>query len=454
MVVRFYLISIIIFLSASFNLSISVFSSRKLKLFGKVAVLLTISSLIGIFLLQKISPVSVSSGQNNKYITEITARVLADSKEISGGFNIFPVNLLSSCNMNSTTTGASGKLIFASKIITYKGQMIVVKKDRLLEKSDSIVFVDKKRISILDSEQTWYEKLLRERKTILKHLKKRINRMGTDSSILFTALFTGYKENPNSKLFLSFRHAGASHILALSGMHLGIISLGIMFLLKYIVGRKISFIVTFLVILFYVFLTGAGYSLTRAAIFFVLLGFFLLLGIRLDIFHLLIFCFFIQVINYPESSYNLSFQLSYLAISGIILLSEKINYKLPGIIPPVIRSVLSASIAAQIFTAPLVLYYFGVIYPVGIVSGIFLVPLVTIFIWMGIIVLLPLPLFMQKILFWIMDIIYMLIKSSADFFSQFPSLMLKPAIVLFVVVLTVLFFMEYSSDRYENNRKL
>jgi len=387
--------------------------------------------------LQKISPVSVSSGQNNKYITEITARVLEDSREISGGFNIFPVNLLSSCNMNLTTTGASGKLILASKIIVYKGQMIVVKKDRLLEKSDSIIFVDKKKILILNPEQTWYGRLLSERKEILKYLKKRIDRMGTDPSILFTALFTGYKENPNSKLFLSFRHAGASHILALSGMHLGIISFGIMFLLKYMVGRKLSFIVTFLAILFYVFLTDAGSSLTRAAIFFVLLGFFVLIGIRLDIFHLLIFCFFIQIFKDPESSYNLSFQLSYLAISGIILFSEKINYKMPGIIPPVIRSVLSASIAAQIFTAPLVLYYFGVIYPVGIVSGIFLVPLVTIFIWTGIIVLLPLPWFMQKILFWIMDIIYMLIKSSADFFSQFPFLVLKPAIYFFIFFLSL-----------------
>jgi len=400
--------------------------------------------------LQKLSPVSVSSGQNNKYITEITARVLEDSKEISGGFNIFPVNLLSSCNMNLTTTGASGKLIFASKIIAYKGQMIVVKKDRLLEKSDSIIFVDKKKILILDLEQTWYGKLLSERKEILKYLKKRIDSMGTGPSILFTALFTGYKENPNSKLFLSFRHAGASHILALSGMHLGIISFGIMFLMKYIVGRKLSFIITFLAILFYVFLTGAGYSLTRAAIFFVLFGFFALIGIRLDIFHLLIFCFFIQIIKDPKSSYNLSFQLSYLAISGIILLSEKINHKIPGIIPPVIRSILSASIAAQIFTAPLVLYYFGVIYPVGIVSGIFLVPLVTIFIWTGIIVLLPLPWFMQKILFWIMDIIYMLIKSSADFFSKFPFLVLKPAICFFIFFLSLYLVIKISNKVLQN----
>jgi len=441
---------VIIFLSASFNLSISVFSSRKLKLFGKIAVLLTISSLIGVFILQKISPVSVSSGQDNKYVTEITVRVLEDSREINGGFNIFPVNLISSCNMNLTTTEASGKLILASKIIVYKGQRIVIKKDRILEKSDSIIFVDKKRIIILDPEKTWYVKLLGERKEILKYLRKRIDRMGEDPSILFTALFTGYKENPKSKLFLSFRHAGASHILALSGMHLGIISVGIMFLLKYIVGRKLSFIVTFLAILFYVFLTDAGYSLTRAAIFFVLIGSFVLMGIRLDIFHLLIFCFFIQIIKDPESSYNMSFQLSYLAISGIILLSDRINHKMPGIISPVIRSVLSASIAAQIFTAPLVLYYFGIIYPVGMVSGIFLVPLVTIFIWTGIIVLLPLPWFIEKILFLIMDIIYILIKSTADFFSQFPSLVLKPAIYFFIFFLGLYLLIKIGNKVLQN----
>ena len=379
---------------------------------------------------------------------------MKDSREISGGFNVFPVKLLSSCNMNLTSTGASGEIVLASKIIVYKGQMIVIKKERLLENSNSIIFVDKKKITIVDPEKTLYGEMLSKRKDILKYLKNRIDRMDSESAMLFTALFTGYKKNPNSKLFISFRRSGASHILALSGMHLGIISFGIMFLLKYIVGKKLSLIVTFFTIIFYVFLTDPGSSLTRAAIFFVLLGLFVLVGYKPDTLHILVLCFVIQVTNDPESSYNLSFQLSYMAISGIILLSGIINNILPGIIPPGFRSVLSASIAAQIFTAPLVLYYFKVIYPVGIISGIILVPLVTLFIWIGIIVLFPFPLFIQVFLFRIIKNIYLLIKVSTEFFSQFPSLMLKPAIVLFAVVLTVIFFMEYSPERYEKNRKL
>ena len=385
--------------------------------------------------MQKISPVSVSSGQNNKYVIQISARVLEDSKETNGGFSIFPVELLSSSNLNLTTTSASGKLALASKINVYKGQRLILKKANLPLQSNSIIFVDKKKITLLDSEETWHLKILDKREKILKQLKKRINRMQKEISILFTALFTGFKENPDSELFLSFRRAGASHILALSGMHLGILSFGIIFLLKFTVGKRMSFLVAFLTILFYVFLTDAGSSLTRAAIFFVLLGVFVLTGIRPDIFHILILCFVIQIIIDAESCYNLSFQLSYLALSGIILISEKINLKIPGIVPPLIRSTLSASIAAQIFTAPLVLYYFGTIYPVGIVSGIFLVPLVTVFIWIGIIALLPLPYFIQKILFWIMDIIYMLIKGSAGFFSKFPFVISKSAIYLFMYIL-------------------
>ncbi len=430
---------ICILLSSSFALSISVFSSGKLKIIGKIAVMLTISSLIGVFILQKLSPVSISSGQNNKNVIELTGRIMKDSREISGGFNIFPVKILYSENLNSTSTSSSGKLTIASKIVVYKGQTINIAKVNLLSIGNSTGFIDRKKITLLGPEKTWYAKILIKRKKILKQLKLEINRMHKDTAILFTALFTGYKINPNSELFLSFRRAGASHILALSGMHLGILSFGIIFLLKFITAKKMRFLITVLTILFYVFLTDSGPSLTRAAIFLIIIGIFVIIGIRTDIFHILVLCFIVQIIIAPESSYSLSFQLSYTAISGIILIGNKIHNRIPGVLPSPIRSILSASIAAQIFTAPLILYYFGVVYPVGIVSGIFLVPLVTIFIWTGIFSLLPFPWLIQKILFRIMDILYILISDSADFFSQFPFLVLKSAIYFFILFLSLYF---------------
>ncbi|MCK5672835.1 MAG: ComEC/Rec2 family competence protein [Spirochaetales bacterium] len=261
--------------------------------------------------------------------------------------------------------------------------------------------------------------ILKKRAHILDYLALRISRLGHGSDILFSALFTGKKENPKGELFMSLRTAGASHILALSGMHLGIIAFGFMFLFTPLFGRRASFFLTLLIILLYVFLVSSGPSLTRAVILFTLLGLFSLSGVRIDIFHILVICFLIQVIIDITSAYELSFQLSYLALGGIILGSDKVNRRIPGFIPPKLRGILAASVSAQLFTAPLVLYYFGVIYPVGVISGIILVPVITIFIWVGIVGMLPLPWVVSHFIFWIMENLFKIVEISAAFFSQF-----------------------------------
>ncbi|MDA3941084.1 MAG: ComEC/Rec2 family competence protein [Spirochaetia bacterium] len=264
---------------------------------------------------------------------------------------------------------------------------------------------------------------------------QRIDRMKPGASLLFTALFTGTKENPNGKLFTSIKKAGASHILALSGMHLGIISLGILFLFTPLFGRHQSFVLTLVLIIIYVFLVKSGPSLIRGAILFSLLGLFSFSGLRIDIFHILVICFLIQVTVYPGCAWELSFQLSYMALGGIILGSNAIRRILPGLIPFNLRTVLAASISAQLFTAPLVLNYFGVTYPVGIISGIILVPLITLFIWTGIFGLIPMPWVIQRLIFMVMEVFYILIESFSGFFSQFPVLNNRTTAIFFIVLL-------------------
>ncbi|MCK5153669.1 MAG: ComEC/Rec2 family competence protein [Spirochaetales bacterium] len=365
-------------------------------------------------------PEDISPGQDKKVVTGITARVLEDSREIGGGKFIFSIKLLSAEDINSTITSASGQMTVASNINLYKGQIIRIDKRNIFRKYSSIIFIDRKNIELLKWDNTYTSEILRLRVKILDSLKLRIGRMHPDSSLLFSALFTGIKENPKGKLFTSLRKAGASHILALSGMHLGIISFGVMFLVTILIGRKLSFIFTLFIVFLYVFLVSSGPSLTRALILFTLLGLFALYGVKVDIFHILIICFLIQVVIDPGSAYELSFQLSYLALGGIILGSDYVSRILPGFIPPGVRGILAASFSAQIFTAPLVLYSFGVIYPVGIVSGLILVPIITLFIWIGILTLLPMPWLVQRILFWIMEELYVAVEISADFFSKFP----------------------------------
>ncbi|MCK5196713.1 MAG: ComEC/Rec2 family competence protein [Spirochaetales bacterium] len=373
---------------------------------------------------------------------EITGRVLTDSKEIGGGQKIFTLQLVSAEDINSTRTSASGSLTVASQVDVYKGQFVSLAKKNIPVQDSEFLFIDQKNIGVLGWGSVWNAGIMEKRAQILMALKMHIRRMGAGPASLFTALFLGVKENPKGELFTALRRAGGAHILALSGMHLGIISFGLMFVLTRLFGKRISFAVTLFMVLFYVFLVDAGPSLTRAVILFSLIGFLNLSGQKTDIFHILSICFLIQILLVPDSAYMLSFQLSYLALGGIILGSGKINRMFPGIIPGGIRGVLSASISAQFFTAPLVMYYFGVIYPVGIISGIILVPIVTLFIWTGILGMLPLPWILQNFVFRIMENLYKAIKISADIFSNFPSL--GPGGALQIgIILIVLYFVSF-----------
>jgi competence protein ComEC len=444
--------------SVSFGLSLSVFASGNFYLQSRIYYLVFISSLISLFIVQVPSEDNIFPGQNTEYIVEITGKVLADSKEIGGGQKIFSLQLSSAEDINSTRTSASGSLTVASQVDVYKGQFVSLAKKNILVQDSSFIFIDQKNISVLEWGTAWDILIMEKRAQILVYLKQHIRRMGVGPASLFTALFAGIKENPKGELFTALRRAGGSHILALSGMHLGIISFGILFVLTGLFGRRISFAVTLIVILFYVFLVSAGPSLTRAVILFILIGFLSLSGSRIDIFHILSICFLIQILLDPNSAYMLSFQLSYLALGGIILGSGRINRMLPGLIPGGIRNVLSASISAQLFTAPLVLYSFGVIYPVGIISGIILVPIITLFIWIGIIGLLPMPWILQRLVFSADASLYKAIEISADIFSRFPALELKGAIevgMLLLIIYLIHFFwnIEFTIKTKTGNRK-
>ncbi len=383
---------------------------------------------------------------------EITGRVLTDSKEIGGRQKIFTLQLVSAEDVNSTRTSASGSLTVVSQIDVYRGQFVSLIKKNISVQNSAIIFIDQKNVKVLDCGSAWDSGIMKIRAQILISLKLHIRRMGTGPGSLFTALFLGVKENPKGALFTALRRAGGAHILALSGMHLGIISFGIMFVLTGLFGKKISFAVTLIVVLFYVFLVDAGPSLTRAVILFILIGLLGLSGRIIDIFHILSICFLIQVVLDSGSAYELSFQLSYLALGGIILGSGKVNRILPGIIPGGIRGILSASISAQIFTAPLVLYYFGVIYPVGIISGIILVPVITLFIWTGIAGLLPMPWILHRMIFNAAASLYKAIEVSADIFSRFPSLGPGTAVQI-GIILIMIYFVYFIISRSKLNRR-
>jgi competence protein ComEC len=196
---------------------------------------------------------------------------------------------------------------------------------------------------------------------------------------LASALLLGVRDNLDGDLAAGFRDSGLSHVLALSGMHLALISGLFAAVFKRAAGFRASSILGIFFIILYVFLAGGQPSLVRASIMFVL-GQVCLMGyIKRDPFNLLCIAFIIQIIFQREAGTSLSFILSYLALAGILTLGGIIHSLLRGRIPELIGGSLSASLGAFIITAPVVSLYFGQLRPIGIISGLFVVPLASFF---------------------------------------------------------------------------
>jgi competence protein ComEC len=204
-------------------------------------------------------------------------------------------------------------------------------------------------------------------------------RAGENWGGLALALLMGIRDNLDTDLAGLYQKAGCSHILALSGMHLAILSSLIAFCLKKPLGLKAASILGAVFIILYVLLIGSQPSLNRAALMY-LLGTLAVLGAlprRPGV--LLALAFLVQIILWPESGLTISFILSYLALGGILTIGEALYEICRGKIPELILRPLGASLGAFLATAGVTAFFFGTLRPVGIIAGLVIAPLTTVF---------------------------------------------------------------------------
>ena len=211
--------------------------------------------------------------------------------------------------------------------------------------------------------------------------------LNTESSALCKALCIADKSELNTTVKKDFSRAGASHILAVSGMHVGIIFTAISTLIGLISkSRKfkhISSIITICFLWFYAFICGLQPSITRACTMFTIPIIGKLIKRDASSLNSLLFTAFCMVIYDYRNLFNLGFQLSFLAVAGILLFQERIFniLHLQNKILIWIWSLTSVSIAAQITTLPLTIYYFHNIPVLSLLSNLFVVPLATLIIY-------------------------------------------------------------------------
>lgn len=202
---------------------------------------------------------------------------------------------------------------------------------------------------------------------------------------LFLALLSGAKEYLDESISGLFRFSGLSHILALSGMHLSLFFSLAGFSQKFSKRKKLVMIIQLLTVCIFVWFAGLSPSLLRALISCVILTLTRFLDLKsAKMINILCMTFLIHFLLRPEDLYSLAFILSYGALSGILFFSGIIKVYVTRLVPDKISGGISASIGAQVITAPVALKVFGFYNPSSILSTLTVSPFVTIFMYSGI----------------------------------------------------------------------
>ena len=213
-----------------------------------------------------------------------------------------------------------------------------------------------------------------------------------------SALLLGEDSHLEADVRDMYARAGAMHILCVSGLHVGVIFLVFNtifgFLRRFRMGRLILPLLLMSFIWLYALITGLAPPVSRASCmisFFILGG---ILGRHKNAYNTLAASAFLMIILDPPVIYSAGFQLSYSAVLGIISIQrplENILYFRYKILNRV-WSITTVSIAAQLGTLPVVLYYFHQFPLYSLITNLIVIPLSSLIIYSGIgLLMLPAP---------------------------------------------------------------
>lgn len=195
------------------------------------------------------------------------------------------------------------------------------------------------------------------------------------SASLAAGILLGSREAIPKNILQDFQRTGLTHILAISGFNI-IIMVGFLMYVFSIFHRRIAVWFSILIVVIFTLLVGAGASVVRASIMGSLGLFAQLLGRKSSGLRALFLAGGIMLLLDPFLLfYDIGFELSFAATAGILLFGERIkNYlkKIPNMLG--IRDSLAITLSAQIFTTPIIIYYFRIFSVIAPVSNFIVLP--------------------------------------------------------------------------------
>lgn len=216
----------------------------------------------------------------------------------------------------------------------------------------------------------------------------------TDERAIIQALVLGEKKDIDQALYKQYAAAGAVHILAVSGLHVGILYIILAFLLqpleRWKFGRHLSSVAIVLLLWGFAMLSGLSPSVTRAVTMFSFFALAKVFGRETNSLNTLFLSFLTLLLINPMWIFQVGFQLSYLAVFFIVWLQPifyKVWYSKYWLVRKV-WGIVSVTLCAQIGVLPLSLYYFHQFPGLFLLTNIVVLPFLTLLMCGGILIVL------------------------------------------------------------------
>lgn len=271
------------------------------------------------------------------------------------------------------------------------------------------------------------------------------------------ALLVGYRGDLDKSLVQAYSNTGVVHIIAISGLHLGMIFIlisGILSYFKKIKGFRVFRPLIILLVLWgFTFLAGAVPSVLRSAVMFS----FIVIGESLQrktntLNTLAAAAFFLLLFN-PFLLWDAGFQLSFAAVAGIVSFMTPVNnwFNFENKILKNTWKLMSVTISAQVFTLPLILYYFHQFPVFFLISNLLVVPLAGIVLYGELLlVLFSFSGFTAKIIGACLDLLLSGMNHFIEHINSIPFATITgiqintlESILLFLIIAGALFFFMY-----------
>lgn len=216
----------------------------------------------------------------------------------------------------------------------------------------------------------------------------------TEESAIINAILLGQRQNISEDVYTNYKNAGAVHILAISGLHIGIILIMLIWVFKPLerlrYGIYIKTILIVLILWSFAIIAGLSASVTRAVSMFSIVAVGMHIKRPTNIYNTLAISIFLLLLFKPLFLLDVGFQLSYLAVFGIVSINPPLDHlwKPKYWLFKKFWQTLTVTFSAQIGILPLSLFYFHQFPGLFFLTNLLIIPFLGIILGFGIIIML------------------------------------------------------------------